>query len=85
MDIIEKYLTTAEVAQILNVTRETVREYCKAGTLEAFRQGRQNLIPQSSLDAYLDDMKNKKVTYQPHLAKTRKPPLRKKEVEAVSQ
>ena len=52
----ETYLNTFEVAQVLKVSRETIRDYIKAGKLTAIKSGRQNLIPKSSLDAYLREL-----------------------------
>jgi DNA binding domain, excisionase family len=53
MDDNVNYLTTWEVSRVLKVTQETVRDNIKTGKLTAIKPGRQHLIPQSALDAYL--------------------------------
>jgi len=65
MDDFEKYLNTLEVAQVLKVSRETIRDYIKAGKLIAIKSGRQNLIPKSSLDSYLQDLHQRNTIKHP--------------------
>ena len=73
----EIFLTTKQVAEMLKIKPDTVRDYCKKGKLTAFKQGRQNLVAQSSLDAYLVEMKSKLVVPKPELAERSNLPIRK--------
>lgn len=53
MDGFEKLYTTAEVAELLNVTARTVSTWCKDGLLPAAKVGRQHLISHSDLNEYV--------------------------------
>ena len=61
----EKLYTTFEIAQMLNVTVDTVRRYMKSGELEAFRQGTKNLVTEEALTSYLDKQKQHRVVARP--------------------
>jgi excisionase family DNA binding protein len=51
----DKLYTTEEVAEIVKVTEWTVREWCKAGTLPAFKPGRAWRIKHSDLKQFLNE------------------------------
>lgn len=48
-----RYLTVAEVAEQMRVSRMTVYRLVHAGDLPAVRVGRSFRVPQDALDAYL--------------------------------
>jgi len=48
-----KFFTISDVAEILNVTPQTVRAYIKRGRLKGQRIGRPTLITESNLRAFL--------------------------------
>ena len=50
----ESFLTVAEVAQILRLNQQTVRNWIDAGTLPATRVGRRVRIKQSDLDMIVE-------------------------------
>lgn len=50
----ESFLTVAEVAQILRLNQQTVRNWIDAGTLPATRVGRRVRIKQSDLDLIVE-------------------------------
>jgi excisionase family DNA binding protein len=47
----EKFLTVADVARILRLNQQTVRNWIDAGTLPALRVGRRVRVRRSDLDA----------------------------------
>lgn len=49
-----RYLTVAEVAEVMRVSRMTVYRLVHAGELPAVRVGRSFRVPQDALDAYLE-------------------------------
>ncbi|KGM13539.1 helix-turn-helix domain-containing protein [Cellulomonas bogoriensis] len=49
-----RYLTVAEVADTMRVSRMTVYRLVHAGELPAVRVGRSFRVPQDALDAYLE-------------------------------
>ena len=48
-----RYLTVAEVAETMRVSRRTVDRLVHGGELPAVRVGRSFRVPQDALDAYL--------------------------------
>lgn len=48
-----RYLTVAEVAELMRVSRMTVYRLVNRGELPAVRVGRSFRVPQDALDAYL--------------------------------
>ena len=52
----EKYLTSEQVATILQVHPFTVLKYLKKGTLEGVKIGRVYRIKESEVEKFLDDM-----------------------------
>jgi excisionase family DNA binding protein len=50
----ESYLTVAEVAEMLKLNQQTVRNWIDAGSLPAIRVGRRVRIKRSDLDRILD-------------------------------
>lgn len=50
-----KFLTVAEVASLMRVSRMSVYRMIHAGELEAVRFGRNFRVPESAVQAYLDD------------------------------
>jgi excisionase family DNA binding protein len=48
-----RYLTVAEVAEIMRLSRMTVYRLVHVGELPAVRVGRSYRVPQEALDAYL--------------------------------
>lgn len=48
-----RYLTVAEVAEVMRVSRMTVYRLTKSGELPAVRVGHSYRVPQDALDAYL--------------------------------
>jgi excisionase family DNA binding protein len=48
----EVYLTTAEVAEVLNISRATVVNYCKRNELGHVRLDRQYRIPASAVEDF---------------------------------
>jgi excisionase family DNA binding protein len=48
-----RYLTVAEVADVMRVSRMTVYRLVHGGELPAVRVGRSFRVPQDALDAYL--------------------------------
>jgi excisionase family DNA binding protein len=53
--VIPELLTVAEVAKRLRCSVQHVRQICKSGKVEAFRDGKQILISAESLERYLDE------------------------------
>ena len=51
----EYYLTVAEVAELLRLNQQTVRNWIDQGSLPALRVGRRVRIKQSDLDQLLSD------------------------------
>lgn len=49
-----RYLTVAEVAETMRVSRMTVYRLVHGGELPAVRVGRSFRVPQDALDAYLE-------------------------------
>lgn len=49
----QRYLTVAEVADVMRVSRMTVYRLVHGGELPAVRVGRSFRVPQDALDAYL--------------------------------
>lgn len=49
-----RYLTVAEVAEVMRVSRMTVYRLVHAGELPALRVGRSFRVPQDALTAYLE-------------------------------
>jgi len=49
----QKYLTTSELAKILNISRQAIFKRIKSGQIEAERAGKLYLIPRSSLNELL--------------------------------
>lgn len=49
----ETYYSVIELAELLNVTPQTIRKYIKEGKLEGLRIGRPTLIPERSLRNFL--------------------------------
>lgn len=49
-----KFLTVAEVADVMRVSKMTVYRLVHAGELPAVRFGRSYRVPQSAVKAYLD-------------------------------
>jgi excisionase family DNA binding protein len=54
-DFEEPFLTVAEVAEILRLNPQTVRNWIDAGTLPAIRIGRRVRIKRADLDRILED------------------------------
>ena len=52
---IEEFLTVAEVAEILKLNQQTVRNWIDQGSLPAHRVGRRVRIRRSDLDRLLDE------------------------------
>ncbi len=54
------YLTAEEVAELLSVSVDTVRNWCtrKKDTLPAFKIGREWRIEKKDLDKFIQDRKN---------------------------
>lgn len=52
----EKYLTSEQVASILQVHQFTVLKYLKNGTLEGVKMGRVYRIKESDVEKFLNDM-----------------------------
>ena len=50
-----KFLTVAEVAEVMRVSKMTVYRLVHAGTLPAVRVGRSYRVPRSAIDDYLRD------------------------------
>ncbi|GEN80958.1 helix-turn-helix domain-containing protein [Actinotalea fermentans] len=50
-----RYLTVAEVAELMRLSRMTVYRLVHGGELPAVRVGRSFRVPQDALDAYLRD------------------------------
>mgnify|MGYP001226978422 CR=1 FL=1 len=48
-----RYLTVAEVAETMRVSKMTVYRLAKSGDLPAVRVGRSYRVPQDALEAYL--------------------------------
>lgn len=48
-----RYLTVAEVAEVMRVSRMTVYRFVQRGDLPAVRVGRSYRVPADALDAYL--------------------------------
>lgn len=48
-----RYLTVAEVAEIMRLSRMTVYRFVQRGDLPAVRVGRSYRVPSDALDAYL--------------------------------
>ena len=56
MNIPVKFYTTEEVAAILRCDIATIRRYIKEGKFKGhIRSGKQYLIPQESLEKYIDE------------------------------
>jgi excisionase family DNA binding protein len=51
----ESFLTVAEVAELLRLNQQTVRNWIDAGSLPAVRVGRRVRIKRSDLNRILDD------------------------------
>ncbi|HUY59071.1 MAG TPA: helix-turn-helix domain-containing protein [Solirubrobacteraceae bacterium] len=51
----ESFLTVAEVAELLRLNQQTVRNWIDAGSLPALRVGRRVRIKRSDLDRILED------------------------------
>jgi excisionase family DNA binding protein len=51
----ESFLTVAEVAEMLKLNQQTVRNWIDAGSLPAIRVGRRVRIKRSDLDRILED------------------------------
>lgn len=49
-----RYLTVAEVAEVMRVSKMTVYRLVHSGELPAVRVGRSFRVPQDALDAYLE-------------------------------
>ncbi len=49
-----RYLTVAEVAETMRLSKMTVYRLTKSGELPAVRVGRSYRVPQDALDAYLE-------------------------------
>lgn len=49
-----RYLTVAEVAETMRVSKMTVYRLVQSGQLPAVRVGRSYRVPQDALDAYLE-------------------------------
>jgi excisionase family DNA binding protein len=54
-DPVETYLTVAEVAALLRLNQQTVRNWIDQGSLPALRVGRRVRIKRSDLDRILED------------------------------
>ena len=50
-------LNAMEVAQILNITKNTVYEMIKRGELPAYKVGRKIRIDRADIDAYINNQK----------------------------
>lgn len=50
-----KYYNVYDVARFLGVSHTTVRQWIRQGTLKANKFGRRVLIPQSSLDRFIEE------------------------------
>lgn len=50
----ESYKTIEQVAELLNVSYQTVRDMIVSGKLKAFKAGRQWRIKESELDRYIE-------------------------------
>ena len=48
------FVTCAEAAKLLRVSKETVQKYCREGLLKARKVGRQYLIDRADLDRFLN-------------------------------
>ena len=56
----EMYYTITEVAEKLNLTNETIRNYIHAKELEAYKFGRNYRIEDKELNRFLETRSNKK-------------------------
>jgi excisionase family DNA binding protein len=56
----EEFLTVAEVATILKLNKQTVRNWIDAGTLPALHVGRRVRIRRSDFDEFLEQGRTKK-------------------------
>jgi excisionase family DNA binding protein len=54
-DFGEEFLTVAEVAELLKLNQQTVRNWIDQGSLPAFKVGRRVRIRRSDLERVLDD------------------------------
>jgi excisionase family DNA binding protein len=50
----EEFLTVAEIAEILKLNQQTVRNWIDGGTLPAYHVGRRVRVPRSAFDALLE-------------------------------
>jgi excisionase family DNA binding protein len=55
VDVEDSFLTVAEVAEMLKLNQQTVRNWIDQGSLPALRVGRRVRIKRSDLDRVLDD------------------------------
>lgn len=51
----EKHFTTAQAAEQMGVTADTVKCYCNTGRIEGEKIGNNWMIPQSEIKRYLKD------------------------------
>ncbi|MCV2394855.1 helix-turn-helix domain-containing protein [Actinotalea sp. M2MS4P-6] len=61
-----RYLTVAEVAEIMRVSKMTVYRLTKSGELPAVRVGRSYRVPQDALDAYLERSMTGEIDHRAH-------------------
>jgi len=74
----DKFLTTEEVLQYLNVNLRTVYRWLKAGQLPAIRVGRQWRFRQSDLDAWLEEHRSAHPAGRPHAPGSAPRPARRR-------
>lgn len=55
-----RYLTIAEAAPILRITKEELRDRCRNGEIEAFKPGHAWLLSEHTLTAYIEAHSNQK-------------------------
>jgi excisionase family DNA binding protein len=55
-----KFLTVNEVAEVLRVSKITIWRYIEAGTLPAYKVGRDWRIEQSEFDKFLESRRSTK-------------------------
>jgi excisionase family DNA binding protein len=60
-----EYLTSAEILPILRVSKQTLGRWARAGTIPAYRLGRQLRFPKEEFEAWLEAQRADRVTPEP--------------------